>query len=133
MRAGNLRNMIDLQSYAETRSASGAVTKTWSTYATVWAKFRTLSGNERIAAQQVSSVLTHEITIRYRSGVQPGHRISWSGRLFDIKDVRNVDELNIETRMLCTEVLAAGPASSPSPSASPSASTSSSPSASASE
>jgi SPP1 family predicted phage head-tail adaptor len=132
MRAGDLRNLISIQSYTETRSASGAVTKTWTTYVSVWAKFRTLSGNERIAAQQASSVLTHEVSIRYLDFVKPGDRISWGTRVFDIKDVRNFDELNVETRMLCSEVLASGPASSQSPSVSVSGSVSASPSASAS-
>ena len=132
MRAGDLRNLISIQSYTETRSASGAVTKTWTTYVSVWAKFRTLSGNERIAAQQASSVLTHEVSIRYLDFVKPGDRISWWTRVFDIKDVRNFDELNVETRMLCSEVLASGPASSQSPSVSVSGSVSASPSASAS-
>ncbi len=134
MRAGDLRNLISLQSWSETRSASGAVVKTWTTYVSVWAKFRTLSGNERIAAQQASSVLTHEVSIRYLDFVKPGDRISWGTRIFDIKDVRNVDERGVETRMLCSEVLASGPAWSPSPSGSSSASSSpsASPSASAS-
>ncbi len=131
LRAGELRNLISLQSYAETRSASGHATQTWSTYVSVWSRFRTLSGNERIAAQQASTVLTHEITIRHGVDVQPGHRIVWGTRTFDIKDVRNVDELNVETRMLCTEVLASGPTSSPSPSASTSVSASPSASSSA--
>lgn len=131
MRAGDLRNLISLQSYAETRSASGHARQTWSTYVSVWAKFRTLSGNERIAAQQASSVLTHEVSIRQLDFVKSGDRIVWGDRIFDIKDVRNVDELNVETRMLCTEVLSSGPASSPSPSASTSASASPSASSSA--
>lgn len=123
---GNLIQRIALQSYDESRTASGAVTRTWSTYATVWAQLRTLSGRERDRAQQEAATLSHEITIRYRSGVRPDHRVYYAGRTFDIKDVRNVDERNKEIRMRCIEVAAGGPDSSPSPSASPSASPSSS-------
>lgn len=128
LRAGTLRQKIELQRYTETRSASGHMTRTYETYATVRAGFRTLSGNERLAAQQVRAILTHEVTIRYRTGVHPDHRILWGSRIFDIKDVRNVDEMNVEIRMLVSEVLETGPASSPSPSVSPSASPSASPS-----
>jgi SPP1 family predicted phage head-tail adaptor len=115
---------VQLQHYTETRSASGQTTRTYATYATVWLKLRTLSGNERIQAQQASAVLTHEAIMVYCASIVPhaDHRIVWGARTFDIKDVRNVDERNEELRMLCSEVLATGPASSPSPSGSVSAS-----------
>lgn len=127
---------VNLQRYVETRSASGHLTKTWSTYATVWMKLRTLSGNERLATQQVNALQSHEASMVYGASIIPhvDHRIVWGTRTFDIKDVRNVDELNTEIRMRIHEVQTAGPVSSPSPSASvsasPSVSVSGSPSAS---
>jgi len=123
---GQYNHYIALQSYVETRSASGHVTKTYTTYASVWAKFRTLSGYEKLMAQQVAATLSHEVSILYRSDVQADHRIVWDSRIFDIKDVRNVDEQNIEIRMLCIEVITQGPAASPSPSSSGSSSPSTS-------
>ena len=132
LETGRLNKRIELQHYVETRDAVGWVTKTWSTYATVWAALRTLSGRERDVASQERATLSHEITIRYRSGVHADHRIVRGGRTFDIKDARNVDEGNVEIRMRCIEVTAAGPSASPSPSSSasssPSSSVSSSPS-----
>lgn len=122
---------VSLQRYVETRTASGHSAKTWSTYATVWVQFRTLSGNERLSAQQASAVLTHEVLMNYGANIVPhaDHRIVWGTRTFDVKNVRNVDEKNEEIRMLLTEVMAAGPVASGSPSTSPSASASSSASA----
>lgn len=124
MRAGVLRHYIALQHYDETRDAAGGVTKTWTTYDSVWAALRTLSGRERDIAQQERTTLTHEITIRYRDDLQPDDRIVYDSRYFDIKDVRNFDERDKMILMRCVEVLAAGPSSSPSPSASPSSSAS---------
>jgi len=121
---GKMRHYIALQHWAETRTASGYATQTYTTYASVWAYIRTLSGRERLGAQQVNATLSHEITIYYRSDVQPDDRIVWDGRYFDIKDVRNVDERNIEIRMLAVEVVTQGPSASPSPSASVSSSAS---------
>ncbi len=126
---------VSLQRYAETRTGSGHASKTWSTYASPWMRMRTLSGGERIRAQQANAVLSHEASMTYCASIVPqvDHRIVWGSRTFDIKDVRNVDECNEEIRMLVTEVQVAGPVSSPSPStsrsSSPSASASSSPSA----
>lgn len=120
-----------LQRYRETRSPSGHATRVYEDFATgVWLRFRTLSGGERLRAQQVQATLTHEVTMVYEASLVPhvDWRIVWQGRIFDIKDVRNVDEMNVEIRMLVSEVLESGPVSSPSPSVSPSASPSASPS-----
>lgn len=135
MTAGGPWHKVNLERYTETRTASGHATKTWSAYASgVWVQFRTLSGRERLSAQQANATLTHECSMVYAASLMPhvDYRIVWGTRIFDIKDVRNVDEANKEIRMLASEVPAAGPVSSESPSASPSGSASSSPSASAS-
>ncbi len=122
---------VRLQRYTETRTPSGHASPTYATYSSAWMKFRTLSGMERRQAQQVNAVQTHEVSMTYCASVMPqvDHRIVWGTRIFDIKDVRNVDEMNTELRLLVHEVVIAGPVSSPSPSTSPSASPSSSPSA----
>lgn len=123
---------MTLQRYRETRSASGHAARAYENFATnVWMRFLTLSGGERLRAQQVQATLTHEATIVYAASLIPhvDWRILWGSRIFDIKDVRNVDEQNVEIRMLVSEVLPEGPAASPSPSVSPSASPSASASA----
>lgn len=98
---------ITLQSFTETKSDSRHPTKTWSGYATVWAKIRTMGGNEKVRNDQVMGLLSMEITIRYSSDVSDvsvKDRITYGSRTLDIKDVRNIDERNIEIRMICTEV-----------------------------
>jgi SPP1 family predicted phage head-tail adaptor len=132
MTMDQLWHKMYLQSYTETRTSSGYPQRSYATYATIWAALRTLSGNQKLVAQQAGTVLSHEATMVYCASVapQPDHRLVWGSRIFDIRDVRNVDELNREVRMLCTEVLTEGPVSSASPSTSPSDSGSSSPSAS---
>lgn len=98
---------ISLQRSTETKSASGHPTKSWSTIATIWAKIRTLSGTEKVRNDQVVGLLSMEVTIRYSSdvsGAKVSDRILYGSDTFDIKDVRNVDEQNIEIRMLCTQV-----------------------------
>lgn len=103
--AGQLNQLGQLQLSHATRSATGNSEKIWITYATVWAAFRTLSGGERLAASQVGATLSHEITIRYDPSVKvlASHRFVLGDRVFDIKDVRNVDERNEVIRMICME------------------------------
>lgn len=98
---------ISLQSATKTKSASGHPTNSWSNYATIWARIRTLSGNEKVRNDQVVGLLSMEVTIRYSSDVscvKVSDRVVYGSDIFDIKDVRNVDEKNIEIRMLCTKV-----------------------------
>lgn len=104
---GQFRHRIQLQRLTDPpeRSATGEPLKSYAIFGTEWAAFRTLAGVERLAGQQVNALQTHEITIHYRSDVTPEHRILSGTRVFDIKDVRNVDEANIELRMRCTEVV----------------------------
>jgi len=106
-RISNFNKRIKLQSPTLTQSSSGQTTKSWSTYATVWAGIRTLSGNEKSRNQMVIGIESMEVSIRYSSDVSAvsvADRIVLGSRYFDIKDVRNVDEKNIEIRMIVTEI-----------------------------
>jgi SPP1 family predicted phage head-tail adaptor len=108
MQIGKLRHQIELQSLVDgPPGPTGERTRSYQTYVTVWAYVRTLSGNERIAAEQVAATVTHEITIRYNPdfAVTPKHRILWGTRTFDIKDARNFDERDVKILMRCTEAL----------------------------
>lgn len=101
-----MNRRVELQSATTSTGSTGELIKTWTTFATVWAYMRTMTGNEKNLSQQVKSNLSYEITIRYSSdvsGINPDDRILYDSRMFDIKDVRNVDETNIEIRMLCSE------------------------------
>lgn len=104
---GRFNKRVDLQRLKDQpdKSETGEIIRSYETYATVWAKFHTLSGNERLIAEQIEAIQTHEVTIRYRNDVLPDHRIKMVERIFDIKDIRNVDEANIELRMRCNEAV----------------------------
>ena len=90
--AGRLRHRIAIQSESNVRDAMGGVTKGHSTVTTVWGSIRPISGRELVAAQQVDSRVTHEITIRYYSALDPLHRLLYDSRVFRIESVRNIDE-----------------------------------------
>lgn len=63
---GELRDRIALQSFTETRSAHGAVTKTWATDSTVWGRVTFKEGSETFQADQVQSSRPVEIVIRHK-------------------------------------------------------------------
>ena len=62
--AGKMRDRVNIQSVAETRTAHGAVTKTFTTQDTVWAAVKYIQGAEGFQADQVQSEATVEVMIR---------------------------------------------------------------------
>jgi SPP1 family predicted phage head-tail adaptor len=105
MRAGELRHRITIQQQTISRDSYGAEVPEWSTLATVWAKIVTTSGAEQIEAAQVATAtLTHEVTIRWRSDVQPTMQVLWGSRTLTIRAV--VDD-NVKRMLIlsCDEVV----------------------------
>lgn len=106
MRAGRLRCRAVLQSKGPvTRSATGAEVPTWPAVATVWARISPMEGRETLAGAEVIADVTHEIGIRYRSGVGPTGRLVYQNRIFNFVQVYDVDERKRELRILAKEVV----------------------------
>lgn len=78
VKAGDLRDRIELQSFTES-IVDGVVDErdesAWSTDASLWADVHFLSGSERQEFAQVSPEVTATTMIRYRKGVTSHHRI----------------------------------------------------------
>lgn len=88
MRAGNLRHRVTIQAPGQTQDPdSGAMVKTWTDVATVWASAEPLSARDFIAASAAQSEITARIVIRYRSGINSTMRVRHGGRVYDIKGV----------------------------------------------
>lgn len=87
MKVGKLRERVALQSATKTRDGVGGWTSTWSTYATVWAEVKAQDGRERENAQRVEALRTYTVTIRRRTDLLAEHRISWRGRVLNIRAI----------------------------------------------
>lgn len=104
MRAGLLRHRLTIQQKSVTRTGSGAETVTWADYDTLWGSIEPLSGRELEMAKQIHDEITVRIWIRYRSGVIPEMRVSWSSRTFDVLSVLNTAERDIKMQLMCREI-----------------------------
>ncbi|MDT2277698.1 phage head closure protein, partial [Paenibacillus larvae] len=71
--------------------------------ATIWANIRPLRGREYWQSQQTQAEVTHSIMIRYRKDIDRSHVVNYSGRLFDIQHIINVDEANRTLILHCVE------------------------------
>jgi len=81
---GSLRHRLRLQVPSDSDDLAGGQTRTWSDLATVWGSIRPLFGREGYRDDKFSGRITHEITLRYRSGVLPDMRLVMGTRIFEI-------------------------------------------------
>ncbi len=103
MRIGELRKQIIIQSENPTTDSAGGYVLAWTDVATVWAEIKPLSGNEVFTAQHLEGHITHHVLMRYRSDVTTDMRLSYNGRLFNIRAVLNMEERNQWTELLVEE------------------------------
>ena len=103
MRAGKLRHKITIQDYTESQNGYGAVTKTWSDYATLWASIEPIRGREFWESQQINAEVTAKITIRYLADINPKMRVKYGNRIFEIISVINPEERNVELQLMVKE------------------------------
>jgi SPP1 family predicted phage head-tail adaptor len=103
-RTGEMNKYVAVQKYTKTRDAEGGFIQTWATENQVWAKINPLSASERLDTEQVSSVLSHRISMRYYSpGITAKDRITWNSRTFYITSVVNPGERGCDTVLDCRE------------------------------
>jgi SPP1 family predicted phage head-tail adaptor len=106
VRAGTLRHKIEIQEdEGTTRDAAGVVTPSWVTVngGERWAGVKPISGNESEIGGKQTARRSHEVTIRYLSGVTSKMRVKYGSRYLYIESVLNVDERNREMTLLCVE------------------------------
>ena len=84
MKAGELDQLVIIQSPTETRDAGGAVVVTWDDLVTAWAAIEPLRGRELIAAQAEASEISGKIRMRYVDGVTSKCRVVHGGKIYDI-------------------------------------------------
>jgi len=91
---GELRHLITIEQPSASRSTSGEVVNTWTTFATVWAKIMPIRGREAEESRRETGKAEVRFWCRYLAGVTLGMRLVRSGRYFDITAIINIDELD---------------------------------------
>ena len=106
MRAGRLRHRVTIQRGTPGRDGFGTEVLAWSTVATVWAEVRSNSGHEQVQPnEQIFSNLTHQVTLRYRTGLSAKMRLLWNSRFLEIQSVREPDNRLRMMQLDCMEVV----------------------------
>ena len=89
---GDMRHKITIETPTLTPDSVGGFTTSWSTLADVWSKIEPLSARQRFHAMQLEHIVSHKITIRYRSDIESDQRILFEGRTFQIHSFIDPDE-----------------------------------------
>ncbi|KVC62698.1 head-tail adaptor protein [Burkholderia ubonensis] len=113
MRAGQLNRLVAIQQRSTVRDSFGQQVEAWTTIKSVYAYIEALSGSERVAAQSISTDVSHRFTVRYDAiyadpRVAAKYRIVYASRIFDINAALNIDESNRTVELLASEGLTNG-------------------------
>ena len=106
MKAGTLRHRITIQTRTETQDAVGGYSESWATLTgngSVPAAIWPVKSVEASDAMKLENQVTHQIRIRYRSGITTKHRIIFGSRTFSIVSIKNWEERNIYLDLMTTE------------------------------
>lgn len=90
MRAGKMDRLITIERLTESRDSQGSVLKTWSKWRDVWAEVFPVQGNEALSFTQFKASEMIQVTSRYVDGLDPADRISYGGKYWNIKYIREL-------------------------------------------
>jgi len=89
---GELRHQLVFQTPSDTPDGAGGASRTWNTVATLWAAISSASVSERRISEHLDGVVTHVITLRYRTDISGGQRFLSGARIFRILAAFDPDE-----------------------------------------
>ena len=86
---GRMNERIVIESVSESRSASGAISESWSTFATVWSaiSYQKVGTDEKEMVARETAIGNVEFTVRYRTDFNEKMRISFDSKVYDIERI----------------------------------------------
>lgn len=101
---GALRTRLVLEAPTESPDGAGGVTRRFDAMMVVWGKVSLLKGSETLVAGVPGQVLSHRVTLRWRSGVTAAMRLRLGARILAIRAVYDPGEARRTLVCLCQEV-----------------------------
>lgn len=98
-----MNRRVEIQSLTRTSDSQGGFTEEWNSILAAWAKIEPVKAYEKFQAMQMQVPITHKITMRYNSSITSDKRILYGTRIFNIKEIINVDEANSFLKITASE------------------------------
>lgn len=107
MTAGRLRHRCEIQAPFESRDDIGGVTQIWMTLGECWADIEPLQGREVYEASSLEGRLSHRITMRGLTALEPTWRLVWKdqSRAFQLYSIKDLGERHRTVQALAIEIL----------------------------
>jgi len=105
MKAGELKDRIELQAPIKSQNSFGEWVETFTTQATVWGAIRPLSGTLLFQSLQANSDISGEVEIRYRTDIQATWRLKIGNRILRIVTIINPENRNEKLWIKYSEAL----------------------------
>lgn len=105
LKAARFKERVTIQQMTTTPDGGGGVNETWGALAEVWAAVEPLNGAERWKAEQLQSLITHRVVIRYRPDitVQMRMRLLYGARILEITGITDPEERHEYLELMCEE------------------------------
>lgn len=102
MKAGLLRNLVQVQSVELKQNSFGEAIQTWNFAGEVNAAIDSLAGRELYAAQQIHPLISTKVMTRYFP-IKAKDQIIFQDRTLNVEWVNNLDQRKITTVCYCRE------------------------------
>lgn len=89
---GLLRTELALEQCAEMPDGLGGHVEAWGEIATLFARVEPVRAESRHGADQSLETVTHRITLRWRTDIASGMRLTRLGRVFTVVTVHDPDD-----------------------------------------
>lgn len=87
LRAGRFDRQITIERETETVAASGAVSKTWATVATIRAGLVQRSADEYLTGFGEAETGSVVFRVRYLAGITTADRVTFDGAVYDLDEI----------------------------------------------
>jgi SPP1 family predicted phage head-tail adaptor len=101
---GEMRELVSLQTRAETVASGGGTTEAYTTVQSAWAKVEAISGGRYIAGQQIEQIATHRVQVRYFADFKTPTYIDRGGVKLIIRSTREMDNTRRFIEYLAEEI-----------------------------
>ena len=102
-RIGELRHLVRLEGPIATPDGAGGEMVTHALIGEIWCAVRPRSGSEQGVGEALQARITHEVWMRWRSGVTTEMRLVLGARVLEINAVADADERHRWLKLSCTE------------------------------
>jgi SPP1 family predicted phage head-tail adaptor len=103
MKPGKLRHRVTIQSPSRAADGQSGYATTWVDVATVHAEITSLSSSSGYDIFQLYPQASHQVKIRYRSGISTQNRLLFGSRVFLLQGWLNPQERNRELLLATVE------------------------------